>query len=160
MSVNLKKMLFRRILRTIWYNILKTYHDILNDYNYYQLCLKLKLHKYVPGYFTRTAAEHNEIRLKIRRRQDQCDHLKGGNVRSRYNRDFNVFDHTYIDGSRIIGCMQCRKKWTPMSREWKLALHMSEETSNRFSSSERVAGTIHIDAEGKRTFRPMEFIKK
>jgi hypothetical protein len=136
MSVNLKRMLFRRVIRTIRFNLLRTYHGILNDVEYYQLCLKLKLHQYVPKYFTRTAEEHNEIRLKIRRRQNECQHLKGGHVRSLAFKDYAVTDHTYIDGSRLVRCMICRKRWAPETREWTLALEMVQQSSNRASSSE------------------------
>jgi hypothetical protein len=160
MSVNLKKMLFNRVIRTIRYNLLKTYHGILNDIEYYHLCLKLKLHQYVPKYFTRTAEEHNEIRLRIRRRQDRCSHLKGSLGSRTSFQDFNVMDHIYINGSRVIGCLQCRKKWTPQDREWKQALYMTEMTSNNRSSSERVAGIVGITAEGKRTVRPIETVKE
>lgn len=152
--MNLTKMLLKRVLRTVKFGFRKIYHGILNDIEYYRLVAALKLHKYVPMYFKRTAAEHNEIRLKIRRRQDQCPHIKGGYPRSAF-RDFNVFDHTYINGSRIIGCMTCRKKWTPTSREWKLALSMAEQSSNIPSASERPVGIVTIDAEGKRTVRPI-----
>lgn len=135
MSVNLKRMLFRRVIRTIRFNLLRTYHGILNDIEYYKLCLQLKLHKYVPQYFTRTAAEHDAIRMRIRRRQDQCSHAKGGRVRSPIM-DHNISDHTYIDGLRVIKCLTCRKTWTRTSRDWNLALSMRERTSNSTTTSE------------------------
>lgn len=153
--MKLLKLALKRFNRTIRLGLRKIYLGLRNDLEYVKLISQLKLHKYVPQYVKRSWGEHEQIRLHIRVNQNRCPHLKGGRYRGGALKDHNVFDHTYIDGSRVIGCMTCRKKWTPKSHDWDLALNMAEQSSNRSSSSERPAGLVKIDAEGKRTVHPI-----
>jgi hypothetical protein len=117
------------------------------------------LRKYVPKYGTRTIAEHEAIRLFIKRGKD-CDHLKGGRARHRFQReDFNVMLHTYIDGSKRIRCGSCGKVVRPADAEWDAWMKMVSESTNRPSSSEQPMLSVIRDNGTKDEYRTVQEMK-
>ena len=52
------------------------------------------------------------------------------------HKDYNVSDHTFIDGTRVIKCLTCGIRWTKESPDWNKALYMVANSSNSRSSSE------------------------
>ena len=77
-------------------------------------------------------------------RQVRCSHLKGQvGYRSAYPMrfDYNVSQHTFIDGSTQIKCNVCRwEVWNKpeFSLKWKEGLRMVDLSTNRASSAERI----------------------
>ncbi len=87
--------------------------------------------------------------------QKSCRHLKGGKGRTRnQQRDPSVYFHTYTNGDRVIKCTLCGARWLPkdtvdyLDRNgskipnwtgigWREAFEMTEDSSNKPSSSER-----------------------
>lgn len=67
----------------------------------------------------------------LKKRQDNCNHLKGGKNRMPGSKDYAIANHVFIDGSRKIWCVICGKPFTVDE-----AREMSEQTTNRGSSSE------------------------
>ena len=70
----------------------------------------------------------------LKKRQDSCNHLKGGKNRMPGSKDYAIANHVFIDGSRKIWCLICGKPFTIDE-----AREMSEQTTNRGSSSEIIA---------------------
>jgi uncharacterized cysteine cluster protein YcgN (CxxCxxCC family) len=89
------------------------------------------------------------------RKQKSCHHLKGGKGKQRSQaKDYAVYLHTFIDGSKVVKCTLCSAKWRPKDTAefyvrngktfpnwteigWRDAVEMTNETSNRPSSSEQ-----------------------
>jgi len=78
------------------------------------------------------------------KRQEKCPHFKGMvGYRSRFTPhfDYNVYQHTFIDGSSRIKCHTCSwEVWnkSEFSLKWKEGLRMVNLSSNLASSSEVV----------------------
>lgn len=67
-----------------------------------------------------------------------CKHLKGTQSFRTAHRDYNVACHTFVDGRTKVWCMNgCGFVSWRGDENWKQALDMMEQTSNRPSSSER-----------------------
>ena len=60
------------------------------------------------------------------------------------DKDYAISDHTFIDGSRIIKCQRCAKKWTKGGADWDLALEMVKSTTNGRTSSEQPRLRVEI----------------
>lgn len=69
-----------------------------------------------------------------------CDHLKGGQHKSKYSRrDYSVAYHTFSDGSEKIWCVKgCGFVSRPGDQNWKQAVEMFKQSSNTQTSSERI----------------------
>lgn len=90
--------------------------------------------------------------------QSNCKHLKGGRGRTRgQQRDPSVYLHTYTGGDVVIKCHLCSARWLPGDTDeflkrngsaipnwtgigWRRAFEMTEDSSNKPSSSERFGG--------------------
>ncbi len=99
--------------------------------------------------------ESERYTIAIIENQKACKHLKGGPGRTRgQQRDPAVYRHTFTDGKMHIKCTLCKAKWMPKDTAeylerssskipnwtkigWDKAFEMTEESSNRPSSSER-----------------------
>jgi hypothetical protein len=84
----------------------------------------------------------------------RCGHLKGGVNRDPQARiDYNVYLHTFVDGSQRIKCNECKMHWRPadtvetLNRDgneipnftkigWKEAVAMLYKSTNKRSASE------------------------
>jgi hypothetical protein len=73
------------------------------------------------------------VKMFERPSEDDCDHKKGGKLRRRYATDYAVTCHTFVDGSSLVKCMICGKKW---KRTDPIAIEMMRESTNTPSSSE------------------------
>jgi hypothetical protein len=80
------------------------------------------------------AAEQAE---RIKKRQDRCNHLKGGKYRSGMIKDYALGDHIFPDRSRKIWCLICAKTFTPDE-----AAEMLHNSTNTRSSSEITMGPL------------------
>lgn len=66
-----------------------------------------------------------------------CKHLKGGRLKTAY-KDYNVVGHTFPDGTVKIWCLNnCGFVATPKSENWKTAMEMADQSSNKTSASEQ-----------------------
>lgn len=63
--------------------------------------------------------------------------------------DYNVSDHTFIGGNRVIKCLRCKQEWRPGESGWEEAIRMAEVSTNHASSSEHV-----LDAAGNVVVTP------
>jgi hypothetical protein len=126
------------------------------------LKLTLKEKKALASDNRLTAAQANKIEKKlieavynpIQRRQEFCLHLKGGRwIKSADNKisfmgsrrplqDFSIGDHTFIDGTRRVNCLQCFKKWYPDKPGWEEAEYMLKHTTNTRTSSQCMGRTF------------------
>jgi hypothetical protein len=105
-----------------------------------------------------TEAEEQFLRTFFTAKKN-CHHLKGasmvrlGNLGrwmlDKYSlskgpfKDYNVSDHIFPDGTRVIKCLTgCGKKWTKDSPDWSEALKMVESSSNFRSASEVVYSAL------------------
>lgn len=90
---------------------------------------KRKRHEYALG-----------IERNVRKRQDNCTHLKGGRRQpsSPAMRDYNVSNHRFIDGSWYIKCLLCGRIWRPGETGWLEATKMVQQSTNTPTASETV----------------------
>ena len=96
--------------------------------------------RYIPQYELRTPEEHAAIRARIKVNPKDCDHTKGGKIKSKSmiaNPDYNVSRHIFADRTERIRCNRCGQKWVPGKPGWEDAMRMVAESTNRQSTSER-----------------------
>jgi hypothetical protein len=112
--------------------------------------------EYAKGNALREQFHYRKLKGLIRSvvRPEPCRHLKGavssavvvngvtfigkGMPGGFPRKDYSVYLHTFPDGHPEIRCTICGKKWFKDSQDWKEALKMCEESTNRSSSSEIV----------------------
>lgn len=131
-------MSFITDIKSIWWILRNQWSSLKAEFKGWKRVrsLRSKFLKYVPKYITRSQGDHVEIRKMIQPRPP-CLHLKGGaNRRYAAFADYNVSQHTFIDGTTRIICNSCRKKWFPESPDWEKAKEMVSFSSNSPSSSE------------------------
>ena len=88
-------------------------------------------------YSIRSEVEHQAIRESIRFDPKTCKHLKAEKTRRKEAfYDYNVSQHTFINGITRIRCNNCGTKWFKGDPGWEEALRMMKSTTNRPSSSE------------------------
>ena len=96
-------------------------------------------------------------------KQQRCQHLKGGKIKSKTGiKDYALFHHTYIDKTQTIGCFICKMRWKPGDTKeflvrrgrkirnhtktgWLEANEMFSQSSNTPSMSE-IPQTINADS--------------
>jgi hypothetical protein len=125
---------------------------------------------------------------KILLRQQKCSYLKGSHKRrsglladskklwkewlsdkSRWPnlrvekvdmaKDYNISDHTFIDGSRIIKCIRCGKTWAEGDESWSKALEMAASTTNGRTASERPGVIVRLSSGELEHFKNLEEVK-
>lgn len=137
------------------------YNTIRKDYKAFLKVQSWKRYwrQYQPLYTARTEAEHARIRAFLKKKIDLCGHRKGGKLKG-FSTDFNISDHTFIDGSRRVKCLNnCGKVWSPGDADWKDALYMLGRTTNRRTSSEQPGYLIRANGEEK-FYNSVDEIKK
>jgi hypothetical protein len=88
-------------------------------------------------------ANSNRWLAEVKRRQNLCSHLKGqryfnmtGAPRPSALEDYNVSFHRFINNRARIICNKCRRVWWEGDPDWKQALYMVKNSTNKASSSE------------------------
>jgi hypothetical protein len=78
-------------------------------------------------------------------KQERCKHKKGSLGFWSLHSDYAVEHHRFIDGSERIRCILCSKFWTPTDPDWKQAVEMMENSTNRPQSSESIMFLVERD---------------
>ncbi len=98
-----------------------------------------------------------QFEVEILKRQQKCSHRKGeawlaatpatpGNERMPraifplppFRFDFNVVQHSFVDGHSEIWCLTCKRKWRDRDADWDEAVKMVLNSTNRPSATERI----------------------
>jgi len=76
-----------------------------------------------------------------------CSHRKGmgpyKNPETEFGRgglgliDYDVYQHTFIDGNQRIHCRRCGENWWKDQLGWEQAVEMTRQSTNRASASEQ-----------------------
>ena len=148
--MSIKEKLYTKILDIL--NVVRGY--FLTELSGYQLRKNIEYaDKFLAWFRSRTRYVVPGTAGK-RNPDPDCKHLKGGQLKAYGTaRDYNMLGHTFSDGSITIRCGNgCGFKSTPRDENWKDAVYMMEESSNRPSSSERVfPGANHGNYRSKAT---------
>ena len=106
--------------------------------------------------FREPLTDEEEETLESFTPKGKCTHAKGGSMRQlapnsehfawdKYKgpgfasfKDYNVSDHIFPDGSRVIKCLTCGMKWRKGDADWNTALKMSEQSTNTRTASQVV----------------------
>ena len=80
--------------------------------------------------------EIDDLIQRKKDRQSACRHLKGGRLRPAYGRDYNIWDHTFPDGTRTVRCLTCSKEWKGEELKSEEVENMLFNTTNTLTSSE------------------------
>ena len=86
-----------------------------------------------PAYANLSPDERYQKLQKLR--QDRCKHRKGGHFKNIVI-DYNLMDHTYVDGSRCIKCLSCGREWWSTDADWSTTWAMMDQSTNTASSCE------------------------